>query len=277
MRLGGPLFQPPADPALWAAEVTRLGYRAAYCPVDQTADSATIAAFARAAREADLVIAEVGVWNSPLHPDPALRAQAISLCQSRLALADSIGARCCVNISGSRGLPYNKAHPDNFSAETFDLIVETTRLIIDAVNPTRTFFTLEAMPSMYPNTAESYLRLLKAIDRSQFAVHLDPVNWITTLDVFHNNQSFLRDCFAKLGPYIKSCHAKDIALGDGFPLHLQEVQPGLGQLHYPTFLAELNRLPADTPLMLEHLRTPAEYAAASDYIRGVALQQGLSL
>jgi sugar phosphate isomerase/epimerase len=277
MRLGGPLFQPPSDPAEWASAVKALGYRAAYCPVDQTADSVTIAAFAKAAADADLIIAEVGIWNSPFHPDPALAAQALNLCQQRLALADAVGARCCVNISGSRSLPWNKAHPDNFSSDTFDRIVETVRGILDTVQPTRTFFTLEAMPSMYPNTPDSYLKLLKAIDRPQFAVHLDPVNWITSFDLYFNTAAFLEDCFTKLGPYIKSCHAKDIALKDGFPIHLQEVQPGLGNLNYTTYLTQLSRLAPDTPLMLEHLATPEEYLMAADYIRGVAKEQTLLL
>jgi len=277
MRLGGPLLPPSIDPVEWVAQHQQLGYRAAYCPVDQTADSATIAAFAQAAAQADLVIAEVGIWNSPLHPDPTERAKAISICEARLALADSIGARCCVNISGSRGLPWNSPHPDNFTPDTFDLIVETTRHLLDAVQPTRTFFTLEAMPSMFPDTVESYLQLIRAIDRPQFAVHLDPVNWITHPRLYFDTAAFLKDCFAKLGPYIKSCHAKDILRLEGFPTHLQEVRPGLGNLHYPTYLTELNRLHPDTPLMLEHLSTPQDYLLAATHIRAVAETEGISL
>jgi len=46
--------------------------------------------------------------------------------------------------------------------------------IIDAVQPTRTFYTLETMPWMYPDSPQSYLRLLQAVDRRQFAVHFAP-------------------------------------------------------------------------------------------------------
>ena len=139
------------------------------------------------------------------------------------------------------------------------------------VRPTRTYYALETMPWSFPYSPDSYLRILNAIDRPRFAVHLDPVNMISSPERFYGNAEFLRECFAKLGPYIKTCHAKDIALSGRLTVHLDEVRPGLGGLDYRVFLAELNRLDPDIPLMLEHLSTPEEYALAAEYIRGVNL------
>ena len=73
-------------------------------------------------------------------------------------MADEIGARCCVNIAGSRGAKWDGPHPADLTPETFDLIVQSVREIIDAVKPTRAFYTLETMPWMYPDSADSYLR-----------------------------------------------------------------------------------------------------------------------
>ena len=67
------------------------------------------------------------------------------------------------------------------------MIVETIRSIIDAVKPTRTFFTLETMPWAYPDSPDTYLRLFKAIDRKQFAVHLDPVNLVCSPQRYYGN------------------------------------------------------------------------------------------
>lgn len=277
MRLGGPTFQNNPDPGRWVAELKQLGYRAAYCPIDESADAATINAFARAAGYADIVIAEVGVWNNPLDPNETERLRAIELCKNKLALADAIGARCCVNISGSRGDLWDGPHADNFTEETFDLIVETTRAIIDAVKPTRTFYTLEPMPYMLPDSVDSYLDLLHAIDRPQFAAHLDPVNIITNPRLYYDNSRFLRDCFERLGRYIKSCHAKDITLAEKLTVHLSEVRSGLGGLDYVTLLHEMNRLDPDTPLMLEHLPSMEDYLAAATYVRSVASSEKISL
>jgi hypothetical protein len=158
MRLGGPTSQKNPDSKSWVAGLKQLGYRAAYCPVDETADTVTVNAFARAASDADIIIAEVGVWNNPLSPNADERKRAIELCQRKLALADAIGARCCVNISGSRGALWDGPHPHNYSTETFEMIVETTRSILDAVRPTRTFYTLEPMPWMLPDSGRNLQR-----------------------------------------------------------------------------------------------------------------------
>jgi len=75
--------------------------------------------------------------------------------------------------------------------------------IIDTVKPTRTFYALETMPWMYPDSADSYLRLLHAIDRSRFAVHLDVVNLVASPRLFYRNAALIRECVATLGSYIK--------------------------------------------------------------------------
>ena len=277
LRLGGPIFEKFEDPEAWIAILKRLGYRAAYCPVGTGEKDNVVSAYAEAAKKADIIIAEVGAWSNPISPNEKERSQAITKCREHLALAEKIGAKCCVNVSGSRNEKHWAGpHKDNLTKETFELIVETTRAIIDDVKPMRTYFTLEAMPWSYPDCPDSYLRLIKAIDREEFAVHLDPVNFVSSPQLYFKNGELIRECFEKLGPVIKSCHAKDILMKeDIYTTHLDEVRPGLGQLDYATFLRELSKYP-DTPLMLEHLPNAEEYRLAADHIRSVAQTIGLS-
>ena len=131
---------------------------------------------------------------------------------------------------------------------------------------------------MYPDSADSYLALLRAIDRpGAFGVHLDPVNLVNSPERFFRNDDLLRDCFAKLGPHLVGCHAKDIALASNLTVHLDEVRPGLGGLDYPVFLSELARLDPDLPLMLEHLPGPDDYRLAASHVRAVASGLGIAL
>jgi sugar phosphate isomerase/epimerase len=257
--------------------VKTAGYRAAYCPVPEGTDAATVTAYAQAAREADIVIAEVGAWSNPLSPDPKVAAAALERCKTCLALADQIGARCCVNIAGSRGSKWDGPAAADLTGATFDLIVTMVRDILDAVKPQRTFYTLETMPWMYPDSPDAYLRLIKAIDRKAFAVHLDPVNLVCSPQRYFSTGDLLKDCFAKLGPHIKSCHAKDILLRENLTVHLDEVRPGQGNLDYPEFLRSVSRLAADVPLMLEHLPNEEEYRLAAAHIRSLVAREGLSL
>ena len=277
MRLGGPLFTKWDNPESWIKAVKVSGYKAVFCPVDGVADFATVQAYAKAAREAGIIIAEVGTWSNPLSNDPKTRQEAITRCKAGLLIAEKIEARCAVNISGSRGAKWDGPDPRDLTAETFNLIVQSVRDIIDSVKPCKTYYTLETMPWMYPDSVESYLRLIKAVDRKAFAVHFDPVNLICSPQRYFENGALIREFCAQLGPYIRSCHAKDILLGGKLTVHLDEVRPGMGALDYRTFLREINRLDRDMSIMLEHLPNEGEYRLAADHIRAIAREEAIVL
>ncbi|WP_217597671.1 sugar phosphate isomerase/epimerase [Cohnella sp. GbtcB17] len=277
MRLGSQLFGDTSTPESWVNEVLKGGYRSAVCPdLDETSED-MVRAYVRAAEANHITISEVGAWSNPISADEAVRREALAHCKRRLALADTVGARCCVNIAGSRGEQWDGPHPDNFSDDTFALIVDTVREIIDAVQPKRTFFALETMPWIFPDSADSYVAMLKAIDRPAFAVHFDPVNMISSPRIYYKNGDMIRDFFVKLGPYIRNCHAKDIKLAGKLTVHLDEVVPGRGALDYRTFLRELSKLDPDTSLIVEHLKTPEEGEEAARYIRSVARELHIPL
>ena len=276
MRLGGPLYGDFPDPSEWIAAVRAAGYSAANWPLAVDADEQQVSAFVSAAREADIVIAEVGAWSNPLSPDEPTGREAIETCKTSLAVADRVAARCCVNIAGSRGPKWDGPCAEDLTDATFERIVETVREIIDAVQPSRTFYTLETMPWMPPDSADSYLDLIEAIDRPRFAVHFDPVNLINCPRRYFDTTAVLHECFDKLGGRIKSCHAKDILLRDRLTVHLDEVPPGEGSLDYVVFLRRLADLDPDTPLMLEHMK-PEQYAPAAEHIRRVAAEAGVGI
>jgi sugar phosphate isomerase/epimerase len=277
IRLGGPIFKEAfEDPVAWVKAHKEWGYSAAYCPVEADASSELIRSFENEAKKSNLIIAEVGAWSNPISPDDKQREESFELCCKQLDLADSIGANCCVNIAGSRNPEqWDGPHMDNLSKGTFDLIVEVTRKIIDTVKPKRTFFTLETMPWIFPNSVDSYLDLYKAIEREKFAVHFDPVNLMNSLDNYYNNAKIIKYTFEKLGPYIKSCHGKDTILEANLTTHINETQPGLGNLDYAVYLSELSKL-KDVPLMLEYMEEPEQYKAAVKYLEGVAQKNDLN-
>jgi sugar phosphate isomerase/epimerase len=130
------------------------------------------------------------------------------------------------------------------------------------------------MPWVFPDSPDTYLDLIKAIDRKQLAVHLDPVNMISSPRRYYNNGAFIKECFEKLGPYIKNCHAKDILLKTDLTVHLPEVLLGTGGLDYKVFLTELSKL-KNVPLMLEHLETKEEYTQAAVNVRRIGESIGI--
>jgi sugar phosphate isomerase/epimerase len=266
MRLGVSLGFHEDDPEIIARRYVEAGYAAAGCPPVTLEQTERMRAIREAFARHDLCLAEVGVWNNMLDPDPTRRKANLEVNIQKMALAEEVGARCCVNVAGSFDAEiWDGPHPHNLSEEAFALTVDNVRTILDTVQPRRSFYTLETMPWVIPDSPDSYLRLIEAVDRPMFGVHLDPVNMINCPARYYANAAFLSECFGKLGKWLVSCHAKDIQMSEKLTVHLQEVRPGLGRLDYRTFLTELSRLPGDIPLMLEHLPA-AEYPLAQQYV-----------
>lgn len=277
IRLGGPVFTNTGDPEELALAHRKLGYRAAYCPNLPLSDSSRIKAFSDAFAKNDVVIAEVGRWVNLMDADPAKRKENLKTVTDGLALADAVGARCCVDIAGS----FNKTswfgpHKDNFSKAFFDASVENARTIIDAVKPTRAVFCYEMMGWAWPDTADHYVKLIKAIDRKGFGVHLDPCNAVNSPEKFYDNAALLNEAFDKLGKWIASCHAKDLTWDVEMNIHFREVVPGTGVMDYTTYLHRVAQLPQNPPLMLEHLANEKEYTQGREYIVSVGKKAGLS-
>lgn len=277
LRLGGHGLPIGAeDPFAFARAHRAFGYSAAYVPEVALTDGDRLVAIEGAFAAENVQLAEIGIWRNLIAPEPDVRKANLDFAIERLAIADAVGAGCAVSFIGTfEPGQRHGPHPDNFGPRGFDACVETARYIIDAVRPTRAKFALEMMQTSLPDSAESCLELIRAVDRPMFAAHLDPVNLVMTPRSYADTGRLIRRCFEVLGPYIVSCHAKDIVLRREAALHLDEVQIGDGVLDYGIYLAELARLGGDVPLMLEHLEAP-EYAVARDRIFSVGDRVGIA-
>jgi sugar phosphate isomerase/epimerase len=276
VRLGGHgLPVGSDDPAAFARAHREFGYRAGYVPEVSLADTARLRAIEAAFAAEDVVLAEIGIWRNLTAVEPERRAAHLARADEFLAIADEVGARCAVSYIGTFA-PGSDYAPDprNLGSEAFELAVETVRGIIDRVKPKRAKFALEMMQYTLPDSLRSYEALLAAVDRPAFGVHVDPVNLIMTPRRYWGNATFLREIFARLGPKIVSCHAKDITLHHQAALHFDECQIGEGVLDYRAFLTEVAKLPGEVPLMLEHLDAPG-YAVARDRLFAVGESCGV--
>ena len=277
LRLGGPAYAKTEDPEELALAHRKLGYRAAYCPGVSLKDSARIKTVSEAFAKHDVVLAEVGRWVNLLDANAETRQKNLQTVTDGLALADAIGARCCVDIAGSfSSTSWFGPHPDNLTPRFFDAAVENARKIIDAVKPTRAKFCYEVMGWAMPDSPDCYVRMIKAVDREAFGVHLDPCNLVNSPEKFYRNADLLNECFDKLGRWIVSCHAKDLTWDVEMNVHFREVVPGKGALDYTTYLKRLAQLPQQPPLMLEHLPNAEEYAKGREHIIETGRKAGLS-
>lgn len=277
MRLGGAIEKPYNSPEEWLGLVKELGYSTVLSPIDSSADTDVKKDYLTCAQANNLVIGEVGVWNNCLSKDDAERRQAIEYAKAQLELAEELGARCCVNILGSRSHIWDSFDEENYDPGIYDMAVDIVREIIDAVGPKVTFYTIEPLPWMVPDSPEQYLQLIKDVDRKAFGAHLDFVNMINCPVRYIKNIDFIQSCFELLGPHIKSIHGKDVLMERAYTTIIHEVMPGLGILDYTKILPMVERLGADTPFFIEHLPDHESYMKTAAYIRECAQKAGVTV
>lgn len=258
------------SPEEWAAKHVSLGLKCVNFPVDHQAGENVYMAYKKAADDAGLVIAEVGVWRNTLAADPQERQRNIDFAIGQLRMADRIGALCCVNVVGTPyGPRWDGGYRGNFSEEAWSMAVDMIRRIIDGAKPRNAMFCIESMPWMIPSSPDEYVRLLEEVDRPELGVHLDVVNMITDPHRYFFNDRFLEECFSKLKGHIVSCHLKDIRLLQPYTFQLEECAPGEGTLDIPLFIKLATLENPAMPMIIEHLHSDDEYYKSIDYVLGL--------
>ena len=294
IRLGGPVFMGGEKPALGPGEshgsghedVQALarkhrekGFRAAYAPQVSVKDNQRIRDIRKAFEAEKVILAEVQCWVNLLDPDPAKAKANRERVTESLAVADEIGARCALDTVGSfRRESPNHHDPRNFSEAAFEAAVDIAREIIDSAKPKAAVFAYEVLSMHIVDSPEAIARLVEAVDRKQFGVHMDLANFINSPRAYWNNGAIIRKAVSLFGDRIVSAHAKDIQMEDACDnIRLREVAPGQGNLDYRAYLGALHGLKQDVPLMMEHLPNEQDYDQAARYIRSQADIAGVSL
>ena len=280
MKLGGTIIGPWDSVSQWEEMLLASRFKAIAAPFDCRTPRKEADAYCEIAQKHGVTIAEVGVWKNLMDPDEARAKENTAYAKAQLRLAEERNIPCCVNIVGtSSKAGWDAADRSNYTEETYDRIVSITRDILDSVQPKRAFYCIEPMPWMVPDGPDEYLKLIRDVDRKQFAAHMDFVNMINCPRRYLGAEAFIEECFSKLAPYIKSTHVKDTYMQPTeLTAVLRECAPGKGELDFARVLSIIDRyLPKDAPVLMEHMQTNEQYKAAYDYLAGCAESAGVSL
>ena len=138
------------------------------------------------------------------------------------------------------------------------------------------FFTYEIYQFNNVDSIDMIAKLIKAVDRKQFGVHLDLTNLINCPRNYWKSGELMKECIKQFGDLIVTAHAKDVRmLEPSITVNFDEVIPGEGMLDIATLVRELHKLPQVVPYMMEHLKTEEEYDRASSNIRNIAANEGI--
>lgn len=236
MRLGISYFSGIKEAGKWASELHHAGARSVVFPLTYQDSMDDIHAFQKAAQDYDLEIAEVQAWANPMAKNRRDAEMATEKIVEQLKLADYIGARCCLNISGSNGPVWNQYYPSNFDPDFYRRTIEMVQTIIDKADPQRTSYAMEAMPWMVPTGPDEYLAMIRDVNHPRFGVHLDIANWMNSFDRLRFQRVFMDEVFAKLRGQILSCHLHDVGLQQGSMVRFEELPLGTGLLDVAYFM-----------------------------------------
>ena len=267
MRLGVSTDLGAKSAQEWAKAQKDLGCGCVTFPLNCHSDEAKIDEYVKAAKENDLLIAEVGIWRNAISFDEDERKECLKYSIDQLALADRIGARCCVNVAGAAGKIWDGGYKENFSKEMWDRTVKMIQTVIDEVKPVNTYFSLEPMPWMIPTSPEEYLHLIEDVARDRFAVHMDIINMINCPERYFFQEEFLERTFSLLGDKIRSCHLKDVFLREDFTFQLVECACGKGAYNIEKYAELATKADPDMPLILEHLDSDDKYIQSLAYVK----------
>lgn len=236
------------------------------------------AEFGELVRDRGLTVGECGYWENLLTRDERERETRIRTVQGLLERADAMRVDCVVTLAGSFGGSWAGApHPDNWSDEARDLVVENCRRILDGVSLDHTTYAIEPWYNSFAHRPRELRNLVDAVDRDSFGIHMDAMNMHSIGDVYQSAQ-LIDEAFDLLAADVAAVHLKDIRWNpEPGILSLEEVIPGNGSMDYDRYVRRLDELPDRTPVFTEHWETDEDFLETMRRFRAIADRNGVEL
>jgi len=221
-------------------------------------------------RDANLPIVAVSGYTNIIHPDPDKRKANIDYLKMMLRYARELG---CPYVASETGTCNPESdwvwHDKNASPAVFE---ETIGIISDLAAYAEDWgatFIVENYVNNIIGSVDQVEQMFRAVNSPALGLLCDPTNYFddkTIKDV----DGTIESIFARLSPYIKIAHAKDIAIAtdtgekhadiDADESHsfrgsgaVELPAAGLGILNYDLYAKLLSKDHPNIPLIIEHL------------------------
>jgi len=193
-------------------------------------------------------------YPSLVHPDAEVRARGVEALAAVLGAAVTIGAETVYVRPGSLNSagPWTP-HPENHSAVCRDRLVQSLQALIPHAERTGIPLALEGHVVSPLDTPSAVLNVLDRVGSPLLGFNADPVNFVRTIDQAYHNTALIDEMFRLLGESVLVGHAKDVTVGNGLVVHIEECVPGQGHLDQETFLRRFEESCPRGVLLIEHL------------------------
>lgn len=228
-----------------------------------------------ALKEHDVYIFQVGNYTNMIHPDPTIRRTNLKTLCTAIEAADKLFAGAITTISGSCDPEYYfNVHPDNWTQETWDLLVQSCRQVLSDTAGMKAKLTLEAQVTTNIDGPKAHKRLIDDVGDPRCTVNLDTANMMHLYNYYHTTE-LIHECFDLLGENIMGYHVKDTTIfPDKQTVHVQECCPGRGVMDFESIFVRLSRMEWPRTVMPEHIPQD-QFPEAYAHIKRVAEKVGV--
>lgn len=237
-----------------------------------------------AAREVSVALNNTGItlmeYNAPLWLQPLERSDCVPLAHKfvrLLSIAEHIGCLNVVACTGGFGKGLGP-HPRNRSQESWDLLKETCLLIAEeaAQQHLRARVLIELVYTGVIWSPRVLAQFVDEVNSPHVQGHMDIANCLT-FDNIYDHADFIRESFRVIGSCVHSSHIKDVRPIESYFPGLEECFVGEGVLDFRSYLSCLAQMPADFPVLIEHMRAYEDIQRSYQRIVAMADEMGITV
>ncbi|MDR3284196.1 MAG: sugar phosphate isomerase/epimerase [Treponema sp.] len=238
---------------------------------DAPAFGALSPGYARGIREIfarrNIVIAVLGCYINPVHPDPDARDKALRRFEEHLRFARDFDCPLVGTETGSCN-PDCSWHPDTQKRETFDLLCASIDRLLNTAEKCGSVVGVEAVAHQHTIASiELMAELLERFPTPSLQVIYDPVNLIPVTGLAEEQDRFFERAFDALGEQIAVIHAKDFCIENG--KKKGSLPAGTGDLDYHALLSLVEKRKPGIDILLEN-NNPRQAAATITLLNSLA-------
>jgi sugar phosphate isomerase/epimerase len=203
-------------------------------------------------------------------PDPAPRKLATQKIIDTAAIASALSAQHFLIRPGSRNQAGSwTPHRENHTEASWALFVETLSEVAEGLDKHGVIAVMESHLVSIIKNPEACVRMVDEVGSPNLRIVMDYVNHFESLDQVYASANRLDHIFDTMGTLSPVMHIKDISLGKGLVLHIEESIPGTGELDLAHCFTRFHNLFPDGYGLIEHL-APALIPEATHNTRSIA-------
>ena len=210
-------------------------------------------------------------------PDPVPRKSAIKKIVDTAAIAAALSAQHFLIRPGSRNPAGSwTPHRENHTAVSWSLFVETLSEVAEGLESHSVIAVMESHLVSILKNPEACVRMVDEVGSPNLRIVMDYVNHFESLDQVYASKARLDHIFDVMGALSPVMHIKDISLGPGLVLHIEEAIPGTGELDLAHCFNCFQTLFPDGYGLIEHLK-PDLIPEATRNTRSIAEAAGIPI